>query len=159
MRCGLWVPVTFLFASIQDSLRRWDEAPTEMAAGQRVHDAIVRDAIEGHGGHLFATDRDGFCAAFSTAASVAEAAVEAQRKLRADATIGFAVRMGCTPGRRWSVPATTPGAGLLGRGRTARPRGCRHAEAHGYRTADVGIPPGLAAQHRAAARCSAASAG
>jgi len=38
--------VTFLFTSIQDSLRRWDEAPAEMAAAQRVHDAIVRDAIE-----------------------------------------------------------------------------------------------------------------
>src|SRR5436305_11657307 len=31
--------VTFLFTSIQDSLRRWDEAPAEMAAAQRVHDA------------------------------------------------------------------------------------------------------------------------
>jgi predicted ATPase/DNA-binding NarL/FixJ family response regulator len=85
--------VTFLFTGIQDALRRWDEAPAEMAAAQRVHDAIVRDAIEGHGGHVFGTDADGFCAAFATAASAAEAAVEAQRKLRAEATIGFAVRM------------------------------------------------------------------
>ena len=76
--------VTFLFTSIQDSLRRWDEAPAEMAAAQRVHDAIVREAIESHGGHVFATDGDGFRAAFATAASAAEAAVEAQRKLRAD---------------------------------------------------------------------------
>ena len=90
--------VTFLFTSIQDSPRRWDEAPAEMAAGQRVHDAIVQDAIEGHGGHVFATDGDGFCAAFATAASAAEAAVEAQRKLRADGTIGFAVRMGLHTG-------------------------------------------------------------
>jgi predicted ATPase/class 3 adenylate cyclase/DNA-binding CsgD family transcriptional regulator len=85
--------VTFLFTSIQDPLRCWDEAPAEMAAAQRVHDAILRDAIEGHGGHVFATDGDGCCAAFATAASAAEAAVEAQRKLRADATLGFAVRM------------------------------------------------------------------
>jgi len=63
--------VTFLFTSIQDSLRRWDEAPAEMAAAQRVHDAIVRDAIEGHGGYVFATDGDGFCAAFATVASAA----------------------------------------------------------------------------------------
>ncbi|HLY84717.1 MAG TPA: hypothetical protein VKQ71_17160, partial [Acidimicrobiales bacterium] len=85
--------VTFLFTSIPDALRRWDEAPAEMAAAQRVHDAIVREAIEGHGGHVFGTDADGFCAAFATAASAAEAAVEAQRRLRAEATIGFAVRM------------------------------------------------------------------
>jgi predicted ATPase/DNA-binding CsgD family transcriptional regulator len=90
--------VTFLFTGIQDSLRRWDEAPAEMAADQRVHDAIVQDAIKGHGGYVFATDGDGFCAAFATAASAAEAAVEAQHKLRADATIGFAVRMGLHTG-------------------------------------------------------------
>jgi class 3 adenylate cyclase len=107
--------VTFLFTGIQDSLRRWDEAPAEMAAGQRIHDAIVREAIEGHGGHVFAIDGDGFCAAFATAVSAAEAAVEAQRKLRTDATTGFAVRMGCTPERRWSRTAATPGARSTGR--------------------------------------------
>jgi len=42
--------VTFLFTGIQDFLRRWDEAPAEMAAAQRVHDRIVREAIEGHRG-------------------------------------------------------------------------------------------------------------
>jgi predicted ATPase/class 3 adenylate cyclase/DNA-binding CsgD family transcriptional regulator len=90
--------VTFLVTSIPDALQRWDEAPAEMAAAQRVHDAVMRDAIEGQGGHVFAADADGFCAAFATAGSAAEAAVEAQRKLRADATIGFAVRMGLHTG-------------------------------------------------------------
>ena len=90
--------VTFLFTGIQDFLRLWDEAPAEMAAAQRVHDRIVREAIEGHGGHVFATDGDGFRAAFATAASAAEAAVEVQRTLRADTTIGFAVRMGLHTG-------------------------------------------------------------
>ena len=68
--------MTFLFTGIQDSQRRWDEAPAEMAAAQRIHDRIVREAIEGCGGHLFATDGDGCGAAFATAASAAEAAVE-----------------------------------------------------------------------------------
>jgi predicted ATPase/DNA-binding CsgD family transcriptional regulator len=90
--------VTFLFTSIQDARRRWDEAPAEMAAAQEIHDAIVQGAIEGHGGHVFATDPDGFRAAFATAASAAEAAVEAQRKLRTDATVGFGVRMGLHTG-------------------------------------------------------------
>jgi predicted ATPase/class 3 adenylate cyclase/DNA-binding NarL/FixJ family response regulator len=86
--------ITFLFTSISDARRRWDEAPAEMAIGQRVHDTIVRTAIDGHGGHVFGTESDGFGAAFATAASAAEAAVQAQRELRADATIGFTVRMG-----------------------------------------------------------------
>jgi predicted ATPase/class 3 adenylate cyclase/DNA-binding CsgD family transcriptional regulator len=90
--------VTFLFTSIQDARRQWDETPAEMAAAQRIHDAIVRKAIEGHGGHVFAAEQDGFGAAFGTAASAAEAAVAAQRKLRADAAIGFAVRMGLHTG-------------------------------------------------------------
>ena len=85
--------VTFLFSGIQDARSRWDHAPAEMAAAQRVHDAIMKKAMDSHGGHVFDGDDDGFCAAFATAASAAEAAVEAQRALRTDATIGFAVRM------------------------------------------------------------------
>src|SRR5262245_26540991 len=69
-----------------------------MAAAQEIHDAIVQGAIEGHGGHVFAADPDGFRAAFATGASAAEAAVEAQRKLRTDATVGFGVRMGLHTG-------------------------------------------------------------
>jgi class 3 adenylate cyclase len=107
--------VTFLFTSIPDSVRRWDEAPAEMTAAQPVHDAIVREAIRGHGGHLFAAEPDGFGAAFATAASAAEAAVQAQRKLRADATIGFAVRMGLHTQRRSNMTAATPGAKSTGR--------------------------------------------
>ncbi len=90
--------VTFLFTSISEAQRRWDEAPAEMAAGQQVHDTIVRAAIEGHGGYVFGTEPDGFGAAFATAATAAEAAVRAQRELRAAAAIGFAVRMGLHTG-------------------------------------------------------------
>src|SRR5690348_18356257 len=38
--------VTFLVTSIQDSLRRWDEAPAEMAAAKGVHDTMVRRSEE-----------------------------------------------------------------------------------------------------------------
>jgi len=102
--------VTFLFTSIQDALRWWEEAPAEMAAGQRVHDAIVQEAIEDHGGHVFATDGDGFCAAFATAGSAAEAAVGAQLALRADAMIGFAVRMGLHTGETEERDGTYSGS-------------------------------------------------
>lgn len=90
--------VTFLFTSIQDAQRRWDEAPAEMAAARQIHDLIVQEAIQGHGGHVFATDGDGFCAAFATAANAAEAAIDAQRQLRASGVTEFAVRMGLHTG-------------------------------------------------------------
>ena len=69
-----------------------------MADALRVHDAIVRGAIERHGGYVFGTGGDGFCAAFSTAADAAAAAVESQEELRDDSTVDFAVRMGLHTG-------------------------------------------------------------
>jgi predicted ATPase/class 3 adenylate cyclase/DNA-binding CsgD family transcriptional regulator len=90
--------VTFLFTDIEDSTRRWEEDPRDMADALRVHDLIVRDAIERHDGYVFATGGDGFCAAFSTAADAATAAVEAQEQLRDDTTIDFRVRMGLHTG-------------------------------------------------------------
>jgi predicted ATPase/class 3 adenylate cyclase/DNA-binding CsgD family transcriptional regulator len=85
--------VTFLFTDIADSTRLWDEAPLEMAEALRAHDAIVRGAIEGHGGYVFAMGGDSFCAAFSTVDEAAAAAIESQEQLRDDATVSFAVRM------------------------------------------------------------------
>ena len=81
--------VTFLFTDIEDSTRLWEEAPTDMADALRVHDAIVRGTIERHGGYVFGTGGDGFCAAFSTAADAAAAAIESQEQLRDDAAVDF----------------------------------------------------------------------
>ena len=67
--------VTFLFTDIEDSTRLWEEAPADMADALRVHDEIVRTTIERHGGYVFGTGGDGFCAAFSTAADAAVAAI------------------------------------------------------------------------------------
>ncbi|HYL53195.1 MAG TPA: LuxR C-terminal-related transcriptional regulator [Acidimicrobiia bacterium] len=85
--------VTFLFTDVVDSTRLWDEAPLDMAEAMRVHDAIVRGAIEGHGGYVFAMGGDSFSAAFSTVDDAAAAAIEAQEQLRDDTTVHFAVRM------------------------------------------------------------------
>jgi predicted ATPase/class 3 adenylate cyclase/DNA-binding NarL/FixJ family response regulator len=91
--------VTFLFSDIEDSTRLWEDMPAEMAVALEVHDAIVRGTIEGHGGYVFATGGDGFCAAFSTAPDAAEAAVEIQQKLLADsAAVPFRVRIGLHTG-------------------------------------------------------------
>ena len=62
--------MTFLFTDIEDSTRLWKEVPTDMADGLRAHDTIVRGTIERHGGYVFGTGGDGFCAAFSTTRSI-----------------------------------------------------------------------------------------
>ncbi|HEY5173639.1 MAG TPA: adenylate/guanylate cyclase domain-containing protein, partial [Acidimicrobiia bacterium] len=90
--------VTFLFTDIEDSTRLWEEVPTDMADALRVHDAIVRGTIERHGGYVFGTGGDGFCAAFSTAADAAAAAIESQEQLRDEAVVNFVVRMGLHTG-------------------------------------------------------------
>ena len=90
--------VTFLFTDIEDSTRRWDDDPSEMADALRVHDAILRAAIERHDGYVFSTGGDGFCVAFSTAADAAAVAVEAQEELRDESAVDFSVRMGLHTG-------------------------------------------------------------
>jgi class 3 adenylate cyclase len=73
--------VTFLFTDIEGSTRRWDEQPDAMQRALRRHDAIVRDAIERHGGHIFKTVGDAFYAAFARVSDAVTAAVAAQRAL------------------------------------------------------------------------------
>jgi len=90
--------VTFLFSGIQDSTRLWDESPVDMAAAVQIHDSILRNVIDRHEGFVFATDGDGFGAAFATPASAAGAAVEAQRELGAEPNLRLAVRMGLHTG-------------------------------------------------------------
>ena len=90
--------VTFLFTDIEDSVRLWEDSPTDMADALRIHDAIVRGSIERHGGYVFATGGDGFCAAFSTATDAAAAAIDSQEQLRDDTVVDVAVRMGLHTG-------------------------------------------------------------
>ncbi|HXY27911.1 MAG TPA: adenylate/guanylate cyclase domain-containing protein, partial [Acidimicrobiales bacterium] len=85
--------VTFLFTDIEDSTRLWESTPADMAAAVQAHDVIVRSAIERHGGHVFATGGDSFCAAFSSAVDAVTAAVESQLELGGDDVVPFTVRM------------------------------------------------------------------
>src|SRR4051812_29268777 len=48
------------------------------------HDALVRAAIEEHGGHVVKTMGDAFHAAFARAPDAVAAAIEAQRRLQAE---------------------------------------------------------------------------
>jgi predicted ATPase len=82
--------VTFLFTDIEGSTRRWEADADEMRAALAAHDAVLRSAIETHGGLLFKHTGDGVCAAFSSPRSAVDAAVAAQRALRLPVRMGSA---------------------------------------------------------------------
>ncbi|MGO9342344.1 MAG: adenylate/guanylate cyclase domain-containing protein, partial [Acidimicrobiales bacterium] len=63
--------MTFLFTDVEGSTRLWEEAPDAMRKSLERHDAIMRQAIEGEGGYVFATGGDGFAAAFASAGAAA----------------------------------------------------------------------------------------
>lgn len=73
--------VTFLFTDIEGSTALWERDREAMASALARHNAILSTAIEAHGGHVFKTVGDAFCAAFARAFDAVEAAVAAQRKL------------------------------------------------------------------------------
>lgn len=82
--------VTFLFTDIEGSTGRWEAQTAEMEQALAAHDATLRGAIEGHGGWLFKHTGDGVLAAFSSARSAVDAAVEAQRALQLPVRMGLA---------------------------------------------------------------------
>jgi predicted ATPase len=65
-----------------------------MSAALRRHDAIVRDAIEAHGGVVFKTVGDAFCAAFADPIAAVVAAVKAQRALGLETWSAFGADFG-----------------------------------------------------------------
>jgi class 3 adenylate cyclase len=73
--------ITFLITDIEQSTRRWEEAPGEMREALAKHDGTLRQAIESAGGWPFKHTGDGVVAAFATPRSAAEAAIMAQRLL------------------------------------------------------------------------------
>jgi predicted ATPase/class 3 adenylate cyclase len=73
--------VTFLFTDVEGSTKRWEQHPQEMQRAMQRHDGILRAAIEQHGGYVFKTVGDGFCAAFPTPHLALAAAMQAQRAL------------------------------------------------------------------------------
>ncbi|HZZ64428.1 MAG TPA: adenylate/guanylate cyclase domain-containing protein, partial [Candidatus Baltobacteraceae bacterium] len=88
--------VTFLFSDIEGSTTHWERGRSAMAAAVARHDLLLRAAIEHHGGYVFKTIGDAFCAAFATAPQAIGAALDAQRALFAQdfsAVDGLRVRM------------------------------------------------------------------
>ncbi|MBV8344981.1 MAG: adenylate/guanylate cyclase domain-containing protein [Candidatus Eremiobacteraeota bacterium] len=88
--------VTLLFTDIEGSTQHWEEQRVAMPQALRRHDELLRTTIEAHGGRVFKTVGDAFCAAFSRASDAIAAAADAQRALAAEdwsAVGGLAVRM------------------------------------------------------------------
>ena len=76
--------VTFLFTDLEGSTRLWEEHPEPMRAALARHDEILREAVEGHCGHVVKTTGDGLHAVFATAHDAVLAGVDAQRDLSAE---------------------------------------------------------------------------
>ena len=76
--------VTFLFTDIEGSTRLWEKFPDAMRPALARHDALLRVSIEDHGGFVFRTLGDAFCAAFATAPDAFRAALAAQLALTAE---------------------------------------------------------------------------
>lgn len=88
--------VTFLFTDIEGSTQRWERRPDAMSVALARHNALVRDAIEAHGGYVFKTVGDAFCSAFgmaTTALAAARAAQEALSEEDFSSVEGLPVRM------------------------------------------------------------------
>ena len=76
--------VTFVFTDIEGSTERWDRNRGAMQVAMRRHDEVMRAAMAQHGGVVFKTIGDAFCAAFARPEDAVAAALEAQRTLAAE---------------------------------------------------------------------------
>lgn len=75
--------VTLLFSDIEGSTARWEQHPAEMSAAIRRHDSVLDAVIAAHGGEVFKTLGDGFCAAFTGGHDAVAAALAAQHAINA----------------------------------------------------------------------------
>jgi predicted ATPase/class 3 adenylate cyclase len=76
--------VALLFTDIAGSTQRWEDQPRQMERALERHDALIRQAVDAYGGHVFKTTGDGCHAAFTTALAALEGALSAQRRLQAE---------------------------------------------------------------------------
>jgi predicted ATPase/class 3 adenylate cyclase len=93
--------VTFLFTDIEGSAQRWEQHRDAMKAAVARHEQLLKTAMQQHGGYVFKTIGDAFCAAFARAPDALLAAADAQRALAKEdfsAVDGLTVRMGLHTG-------------------------------------------------------------
>lgn len=85
--------VAFLFTDVEGSTALWAADTEGMSASLRVHDELVRTAVEDRDGHVFATAGDSFSAAFQRASDAVAAAEQIQAALDAAAWSGPVLRV------------------------------------------------------------------
>ena len=95
--------VTFLLTDIEGSTRLWETVPDAMKAALELHNRLVTDVIEMHGGVVVTSrgEGDSFFAVFPSAVSAVEAAGACQLRLKEEAWPAGAalrVRMGLHTG-------------------------------------------------------------
>src|SRR5688572_26425623 len=76
--------VTFLFTDIEGSTTRWERQPEAMRVVLARHDALLRETIVEHGGHVVKTMGDAFLAAFGRPLDGVLAALDAQQRLQTE---------------------------------------------------------------------------
>ncbi|HEX4014043.1 MAG TPA: tetratricopeptide repeat protein [Candidatus Cybelea sp.] len=98
--------VTLLFTDIEGSTVRWEERREAMAEALARHDALLREAVEKHGGYVFKTVGDACYAVFWRASDALLAASDGQGALRAqdwsalgDLKVRMALHSGATDER------------------------------------------------------------
>jgi predicted ATPase/class 3 adenylate cyclase len=82
--------LTFLFTDIEGSTRRWEADADAMRTALEAHNDVLREAVDGHGGHVFNYTGDGVCSVFVSPRSAVDAAVAAQRALELPVRMGIA---------------------------------------------------------------------
>jgi predicted ATPase/class 3 adenylate cyclase len=92
--------VTFLFTDIEGSTKLAQEHPALWEPLRERHHAILQSAMDAHNGYVFQIIGDAFCAAFHNVKDGLDAALNAQRKLQAEAwdKTPIRVRMGLHTG-------------------------------------------------------------
>jgi predicted ATPase/class 3 adenylate cyclase len=93
--------VTFLFTDLEGSTRLWEQHPDAMRPALERHDALLREAVEQHGGRVVKTTGDGLHGVFVSTRDALDAALAAQRLLAAETWSvpgGLRVRMGLHTG-------------------------------------------------------------
>ena len=70
--------VTFLFSDVEGSTRLLEQFPQAHQAALLRHGALLRSAIERHGGSVFETIGDGYYAVFARPGEAVAAALRAQ---------------------------------------------------------------------------------
>jgi len=76
--------VTFLFTDIEGSTRLWEQHPEAMRLALARHDALMREAIQAHNGHIVKGTGDGLHAVFARASDGLAACLAAQLAFQAD---------------------------------------------------------------------------